>query len=81
MLLTGGLTDVCVHYTAVDAHQHDYHVRVVSDAVFGSSSNAHDAALDAIRYLQRNAVTDTDAAEELLARQHQHSPSGTALLV
>ncbi len=81
VLLTGGLTDVCVHYTAVDAHQHDYHVRVVSDAVFGSSITAHDAALDAIRYLQLNAVTDTEAAEELLVRQRQHSSSGSASLV
>ena len=28
LILFGGLTDVCVHYTAVDAHQHDYRVRV-----------------------------------------------------
>ena len=33
VVLVGGLTDVCVHYTAVDAHQHDYHVRVVVDCV------------------------------------------------
>lgn len=66
VLLTGGLTDVCVHYTAVDAHQHDYHVRIVEDAVFGSSSAAHDSALDAVRYLQTNAVVTTGAAEKLL---------------
>jgi len=80
VLLTGGLTDVCVHYTAVDAHQHDYHVRVVSDAVFGSSIDAHEAALTAIRYLQLDAITDTDAAEELLHRQLQPGWSDTASL-
>jgi nicotinamidase-related amidase len=56
LILIGGLTDVCVHYTAVDAHQHDYRVRVVTDCVGGSTQEAHDAALRAIHYLQRDAL-------------------------
>lgn len=61
VLLVGGLTDVCIHYTAADAHQHDYVVRVVTDCVGGSSRRAHDAALEAIAYLQRDAlVTSAD---------------------
>lgn len=56
VLLVGGLTDVCIHYTAVDAHQHDYRVRVLTDCVAGSSRGAHDAALTAIAYLQRDAL-------------------------
>lgn len=67
VILTGGLTDVCVHYTAVDAHQHDYHVRIVDDAVFGSSAPAHEAALNAMQYLQMNAVTTTAAAQQMMA--------------
>lgn len=67
VLLVGGLTDVCVHYTAVDAHQHDYHVKVISDAVFGSTYEAHQAALTAMQYLQIGAVIDTDAARALMA--------------
>ncbi|MGA1837406.1 isochorismatase family cysteine hydrolase [Herbiconiux sp. 11R-BC] len=59
LILIGGLTDVCIHYTAVDAHQHDYRVRVVQDAVGGSSERAHTAALEAVRYLQRDALVDT----------------------
>jgi nicotinamidase-related amidase len=55
LLLTGGLTDVCVHYTFADAHQHDYHVRVVEDCVGGSSQERHDASLAAMAYLQRRA--------------------------
>lgn len=55
LILTGGLTDVCVHYTFVDAHQHDYFVRVIEDCVAGSSERAHDAALDAMEYLQSGA--------------------------
>lgn len=57
--MIGGLTDVCIHYTAVDAHQHDYHIRVVTDAVAGSSDEAHRYALQAIKYLQRDALVTT----------------------
>ena len=67
LILFGGLTDVCVHYTAVDAHQHDYHVRVAVDAVGGSSQAAHDAALEAIRYLQRDALAETEELLEAMA--------------
>ena len=56
LYLIGGLTDVCIHYTAVDAHQNDYHIRVVTDAVAGSSKEAHEYALKAIQYLQRDAL-------------------------
>jgi len=68
VILFGGLTDVCVHYTAVDAHQHDYRVRVATDAVGGSSQRAHDAALEAIEYLQGDALATTD---ELIAALEQ----------
>ena len=66
LYLIGGLTDVCIHYTAVDAHQNDYHIKVVTDAVAGSSEEAHRYALQAIRYLQREAlvtVADIESAE------------------
>lgn len=56
LLLCGGLTDVCVHYTFVDGHQSDYFCRVVEDCVGGSSIDAHDAALRAMEYLQTGAV-------------------------
>jgi nicotinamidase-related amidase len=55
LILTGGFTDVCVHYTYVDAHQGDYYVRVVEDCVTGSSQAAHDASLNAMEYLQTGA--------------------------
>lgn len=58
LVLVGGLTDVCVHYTFVDAHQHDYHCRVAADAVGGSSLEAHAGALRAMEYLQTGAVSD-----------------------
>ena len=55
LILIGGHTDVCVHYTFVDGHQHDYFCRVVEDTVAGSSVEAHEAALRAMEYLQTGA--------------------------
>jgi len=60
LLLVGGLTDVCVHYTFVDAHQHDYFCRVIEDCVAGSSVPAHDAAMRAMEYLQSGARRSLD---------------------
>lgn len=59
LILIGGLTNVCVHYTFVDAHQNDYFCRVVEDCVSGSSLDAHDAALNAMEYLQTGARRTT----------------------
>ncbi len=56
LILCGGLTDVCVHYTFVDGHQSDYFCRVVEDCVGGSSFEAHEAALRAMEYLQTGAI-------------------------
>lgn len=55
LILVGGLTHVCVHYTFVDGHQHDYFVRVIEDCVAGSSHEAHEASLRAMEYLQTGA--------------------------
>ncbi len=55
LILIGGHTDVCVHYTFVDGHQHDYFCRVVEDCVAGSSLEAHEGALRAMEYLQTGA--------------------------
>jgi nicotinamidase-related amidase len=65
LILIGGHTDVCVHYTFVDAHQHDYFCRVVEDCVAGSGIDAHEGALRAMEYLQtgaRRSSTDVVAA-------------------
>jgi nicotinamidase-related amidase len=59
LILIGGLTDVCVHYTFADGHQHDYHMRVIRDCVIGSSPARHEASLSAMEYLQHGAVRTT----------------------
>ena len=55
LIMIGGHTDVCVHYSFVDGHQHDYYCRVVEECVAGSSWEAHEAALKAMEYLQTGA--------------------------
>lgn len=56
LYVVGFLTDVCVHYTCADAHQHDYHVRVIKEATGGSSLEAMKASLAAIKYLQHDSI-------------------------
>ena len=67
LVLVGTLTDVCVHYTFADAHQHGYRCRVVSDCVGGSSLEAHHAALRAMAYLQRDCLVSSDEARAALS--------------
>jgi nicotinamidase-related amidase len=75
LILTGCLTDVCVHYTFVDGHQGDYHCRVVEDCVGGSGLAAHEAALKAMEYLQAGARRGSD---EVLAAFHTLRPAKAA---
>jgi nicotinamidase-related amidase len=55
LVLMGTMTNVCVHYTAVDAHQRDYHFHVIEDCCAGSDWEAHWAGLTAMEYLQTGA--------------------------
>ena len=64
LVLMGGMTNVCVHYTAADAHQRDYHFHVIEDCCVGSDWDAHWAALTAMEYLQTGArIKHTDFVE------------------
>jgi nicotinamidase-related amidase len=83
LLLCGGLTDVCVHYTFVDGHQSDYFCRVIEDCVAGSSEEAHEHALRAMEYLQTGACRRLhdvlDAMDDHQARAAAGSGSGQEL--
>ena len=68
LIMVGGLTDVCVHYTFVDGHQSDYFCRVVEDCVGGSSIEAHEAALKAMEYLQTGARRSLGETLEAMAK-------------
>jgi nicotinamidase-related amidase len=76
LVLVGALTDVCVHYTFADAHQHDYHCKVVTDCVGGSSPAAHQAALAAMQYLQRDCLLTSDEVIEAFAAVVQAGGAG-----
>jgi biuret amidohydrolase len=65
LIMVGGFTDVCVHYTFADAHQRGYRCRVVEDCVAGSSLEAHQAALQAMESLQPGSRCRRD---ELIAQ-------------
>ena len=55
VILAGGETNTAVHYSFLDAHQYDYFCRVVEDCVLGSSPRKHEAALQAMEYMQTGA--------------------------
>lgn len=55
LIMCGYLSDVCVHYTFVDAHQRDFRIKVVEDCSGGSTHKAHDYAFKAMKYLQKDA--------------------------
>ncbi|MGB1388370.1 MAG: cysteine hydrolase family protein [Paracoccaceae bacterium] len=69
LIMIGGMTDVCVHYSFADGHQHDYYCRVVGDCVGGTSPEAHKASLNAMEYLQEGAVL---SADEIIAAISAH---------
>lgn len=70
-LLTGATTNVCVHYTGADAHQNDYRIKVVEEATAGTSIAAHNAALEALQYLQHGArVHIDDVLQEMKSFKH-----------
>jgi biuret amidohydrolase len=76
VILVGGLTDICVHYTFVDAFQRDLYVRVVEDAVVGSSPERHRAALDAMEHLhQGGRRSSEEVCAALAASSHPQIPT------
>jgi nicotinamidase-related amidase len=76
LVLVGTLTDVCVHYTFADAHQHDYRCKVVTDCVGGSSFGAHQAALAAMQYLQRDCLASSEEVLAAFAMAREHGGVG-----
>ncbi len=73
LIMIGGHTDVCVHYSFVDGHQHNYFCRVVEDCVAGSTWNAHQASLQAMEYLQTGARR---TSEEVIGAFKAYKNSG-----
>ncbi|WP_435185774.1 cysteine hydrolase family protein [Halobellus sp. EA9] len=60
LVLTGVLTNVCVHYTAHGAHERDYAFRTVEECTAAPSEELHESALRFMRYLQPDGVPSID---------------------
>lgn len=75
LIICGDATNVCVHYTAAEAHQRDFRLKVVRDCCAGSSWEAHDAALAQIEYLQHGSVVTLDEIREQLAEHGRSEPT------
>jgi nicotinamidase-related amidase len=57
LFICGGMTNICVHYTAVDAHQYNYHVHVFKEACGTPSPvDVAQAALENIEYFQKGSI-------------------------
>lgn len=67
LIFVGSLTDVRIHYTFVDAHQRDCFCRVAEDCVCGSDRSAHEAALNAMEYLQCGAHRSSEEIAQAFA--------------
>lgn len=76
LIICGDATNVCVHYTAAEAHQRDFRLKVVRDCCAGSSWEAHDAALAQIEYLQHGSVVTLDEITEQIAEYARSGVSG-----
>jgi nicotinamidase-related amidase len=74
VIITGFVTNVCVLHTAVGAHQRDYWVRVVTDAVAAATHDMHEAALKILRPIQAHSlVTSAEVLRELRRPRNQHA--------
>jgi nicotinamidase-related amidase len=51
LIVSGVMSEVCVLFTAGEAHQRDYHVRVVEGCTLGSTKELTRAAIEVIRAL------------------------------
>ena len=65
LFICGGMTDICVHFTAVDAHQRNYHIHVLREACHTHSpEDVEEAAFENMEYFQTGAVM---SVKELLS--------------
>jgi len=61
VILVGFMTNICVHYTAHGAHEHDYAFRVAEEATAAPTQDLHETGLKCMRYLQPRGIQDMEA--------------------
>ena len=76
LVICGVSSDICVHWTAGEAFQRDYHVRVVEDCTAGMSAADHRASLLLLRNLcsAGRAINSPDVLAALSARARPDAP-------
>lgn len=62
LILTGLTTDMCVMFTAMDAHMRDYEIIVPSDCCAAQAISHHDQSL---AYMSRVLKADVQASEQI----------------
>lgn len=61
VILVGFMTNICVHYTAHGAHEHDYAFRVAKEATAAPTQDLHETGIKCMRYLQPRGIQNLDA--------------------
>ena len=73
LIIVGVATNVCVHYTAAEAHQRDYHIRVVEDCCAGTSPEEHEASLTAVQHIQIGGRVKLEEMLDAVSKYHLQS--------
>jgi nicotinamidase-related amidase len=73
LVITGLTTDLCVLFTASDAHMRDFHLVVPSDCCAAESDERHETAIE---LLQRNFGADTRPSREVRFSQLARGSTG-----
>lgn len=68
LIITGLVTNVCVHYSAASAHQRDYRIRVIEEGCAGTSLEEHNCSLNALEYLQAGAKVKLEDMLDAIAK-------------
>ena len=63
LILAGLATNICVFFTAHDAHMHEYDITVLSDCCAAESDEDHDIALDQLERFLHVRVCRSDELE------------------
>jgi nicotinamidase-related amidase len=81
LLMAGMATNLCVFFSAHDAHMHEYDITVLSDCCAAESDGDHDLALDQLqRFLGVRVCRADEVKRTRRARKPAHSAKGAGRL-
>jgi nicotinamidase-related amidase len=62
LIMTGFTGDICVLFTAIDAHLRDYHLSIPQDCVASQDESEHEQVL---KYMQRVLEADIKSSDKI----------------